>query len=154
AGAIGTHDPRDLSGGEGCGDILERPPAAIARADVLEGERRAHDSLRKRRISQKKNGAPMSAVTTPSRSCSPGSMRRTSTSEAVPRPAPPGADGRISCAGLYPVNGRSRCGTTRPTKLIAPAAAVAAPVASATPVTTRARTEATLTPRLSAASSP
>ena len=79
------------------------PRAAIGGRDVLEGQRGAHASLRRRRISQRKNGAPSIAVTTPSRSWPSGAISRTATSAAVTSTAPPSAEGRISRDGSIAV---------------------------------------------------
>ena len=62
--------------------------------------------------------------------------------------------GRQQRAGRSPSQGRSRCGTTRPTKPIDPATAAPAPTASAVPAAASRKVRVTGTPRLSAVSSP
>ncbi len=62
---------------------VEHAARAIGRRHRFVNDRRAHASLRRRRISQKKNGAPSIAVTTPSRSWPSGATSLIATSATV-----------------------------------------------------------------------
>ena len=75
-------------------------------------------------------GAPTSAIITPSFRSWSGRITRTATSAASTSAAPPSAAAGSSREGSPPLSPRKRCGTTSPTKPIAPATAVAAPTAS------------------------
>ena len=86
-----------------------------------------------------KNGAPISAVSTPTLISLVEGMSRTAISAASSSAAPDSAAGTISRPGSWPTSGRTRCGATSPTKPIEPATATPAPTAAATPATTRSR---------------
>src|SRR5437588_7132800 len=123
------------------------------------GSRDVHDgdpSSRRRseKIIARKNGTPISEVTTPTRSSSAAGMARTVMSAAVNSAAPARAPGKSTRAGSEPTARRTRCGATRPTKPIEPAIATEAPTPSATPMTTMRRTRSRLIPSEAAASSP
>src|SRR5579872_26439 len=99
AGAIGSDNSGHRACSEGGRDVRQYRTTAIRRRDGMKFERRFHASLRRRRISQRKKGAPSIAVTTPRRSWPSGAISLTATSAAVTSTAPPSADGRISRDG-------------------------------------------------------
>ena len=99
-----------------------------ARKLAKEFRSRKRHALRRVRNSRcRKNGVPINAVTTPSFSSLLVGITRTSTSAAVSSTAPASADGTRSFDGRAPVHGRRMCGTTSPTKPIAPLTATQAP---------------------------
>src|SRR5262245_36501549 len=107
-----------------------------------------------RTSSQRKNGPPRSAVSTPTGS-SAGAMTVRAATSQIARKAPPpsrqaGARKRWSC----PTQRRSMCGTISPTKPIGPATATSAPIISEETPSTRRRRRTRSTPRLAASSSP
>ena len=79
---------------------------------------------------------------------------RTAISAANSSAAPVNALGTSSRAGSWPINGRIRCGATRPMKPMVPVTATAPPTPSATPAITKSLSRPTSTPRLCAVSSP
>src|SRR5690606_38727795 len=115
---------------------LERDPRAVPNADAVERERHEASFPLRRRIRCRKKGAPIRAVTTPSLSSGPGGIKRIAISAASVSAAPARKLGPSSRLGWCPTHGRSRCGTTRPTKPMTPLTATAAPTASAVPPTT------------------
>src|SRR6056297_1781132 len=125
-------------------------------ADGDAGARKqAHsNSRRSRTIRNRKNGAPTSAVSTPSFNSCAGENARTAISANSNIAPPPRALAGNNALGRSPTSGRSKCGTTKPTNPMAPATAVAAPTDSAVPRTRLVRTCPRLKPRLAVASSP
>ena len=103
AGAVRTDDAGDRTGCEVRADAIERQAAIEAHTRLAKGKR-VHRSTLNFAISQKKNGAPRSAVNTPSKSSPPenGESKRTPMSAAATSAAPASADGRISRPGAWP----------------------------------------------------
>ena len=135
AGAVRPDERHELAGLE---RDRRRPHGRVrfvANLDVECGERhRRHAPRAELRITRcRKNGAPSSAVTTPSLSSGPGGSRRIAMSASVASRAPPRKLGSSSRLGCWPTARRSRCGTTRPTKPTTPVTATAPPTASAVP---------------------
>jgi hypothetical protein len=73
----------------------------------------------------KKKGAPIKEVTTPSINSRCGEITRTIMSAAVMSRAPPTALGINKAEGRWRTRGRKRWGTTKPTKPIEPVTATA-----------------------------
>src|SRR5689334_17006412 len=165
AGAVGADEQGKLPRFQVETGAIDHQRAAEADHDILGLElHRAHDgapasSWRSRKIIMRKNGTPISAVTTPSLSSTAVAfglvgMSRTATSAASNNAAPMSAAGRQTRAGSEPTRRRTRCGATSPMKPIEPATATAAPTPSATPITTMMRVRSMSTPSEAAASSP
>src|SRR5215467_10046942 len=165
AGAIGPDEHGKLARLEIQGRAVDHQVSAEADDHALGADfGRGHDGdpesrRRSRKIIARKNGTPISAVTTPSLSSIAVAfglvgMSRTPTSAANNSAAPISAAGRQTRVGSEPTRRRTRCGATSPMKPIEPATATEAPTPSATPITTRIRVRSMSTPRDAAASSP
>src|SRR5438067_9222016 len=159
AGTVRTDQCDDLAGLQREAGAINNKVAADADGDISRLQRWRHDGApssirRSEKIMTRKNGTPMSAVTTPTRSPSAAGMARTVISAAGSSAAPASAPGRSTRAGSAPTARRTRCGATRPMNPMEPAIATAAPTPNATPVTTIIRTRPRSTPSDAAASSP
>src|SRR5690606_37876032 len=109
---------------------------------------------RSRQTSQMNNGAPISAVSTPSFSSRPAGSRRTAMSARQTSSPPSSAEGSSRRSGRWRTSGRTRCGTSRPTKPMSPATATEAPTSRAQARTTWREPWRTFRPRVSATASP
>ncbi len=136
-------------------DVAQDRPAAGLDGDPVDPDRgAAHSSypVRARRRSARKNGAPMTAVTTPtgtppsSRATDVGA-RRAGSPRTAPRSAARAARSARRAAA-------PRAGTTRPTNPMSPATATPAAVTSDASASRITRSRRTSTPRCAAASSP
>src|SRR3546814_16240256 len=94
-------------------------------------------SLRMRYRRARKKGAPSRDMAMPSLSSPALGRIRTMLSASTTSNAPANAAASSTADGLCPTSGRTRCGTTRPTKPITPAAATDAPTVRPTPSPTR-----------------
>src|SRR5829696_4490199 len=154
AGPVGPDQRDPLPARDREGHVAQDRAGSDLDGDAVRVEdRRAHSSypVRARRRRARKNGAPMTAVTTPTGT--PPSIRAT-TSAAASNEAPNRAEiGRTSRA-LGPTSSRTRCGTTSPTKPMSPAIATPAAVTREASARRMARSRLTSTPRWAAASSP
>src|SRR5690606_30767162 len=127
AGTIRADQPDEFARAYGEGDILDHGATATAHGQVLQRKQCHASTLRIFQIRWRKNGAPTSAVRTPSFRSRSGAISRVAISAASSTAAPPSAEAGKSREGLAPTSGRSTCGTTRPTNPIAPATATDAP---------------------------
>src|SRR5262245_50689147 len=154
AGAVGADDRGELAG---LGREVEAAQHLAALERDLEVSRLDLHGASSERVlstSQTKNGAPISAVSTPIRKSVHRWARRRPISATERKMAPPRALAGSSRPGRCAANGRRTCGISRPTKPMTPVTAVAAPTLSAVPATTAKRVRPRSMPRLRAASSP
>src|SRR5690606_34751410 len=115
---------------------------------------RAHARLLRRSSSAANTGAPMSAVTIPTGSSRGSNAARASVSAHTRNTAPARAESGSSARLPGPMSSRTACGSTSPTKPIAPETATSAPVSSAPPPSSAQRAPVTGTPRAAAERSP
>src|SRR5271167_582562 len=127
AGAVRPDQPDELAALDRGVDPVQHGSSPEPDGDALRFEPHQIASRRRRSTSSRKNGAPISAVRTPSRNSGPVRSQRTAISAARTRHPPPSALGTSSRLGSCPTNGRSKYGMTRPTNPIAPLTATAAP---------------------------
>src|SRR5690606_17987958 len=137
AGAVRADQADKLALADGEGDAVQHFATAEIGVEIGDGKQRHSIVLRERQISHRKNGAPTMAVRTPSFRSRSGAISRTRMSAASSIAAPPRALAGSRRDGILPTSGRKMCGTTSPTKPIAPATAVAAPTEAAVPPTAR-----------------
>ena len=90
---VGPDQPDHLARRHVDRDAIENGATALRHRDRLGADHAHVSALRVRRSSAKKNGAPISAVTTPSRSSGPHHHNRTAESAAKVNAAPPSALG-------------------------------------------------------------
>ena len=109
AGAVGADQAGELARSERAIDARERGAAGEPDFDSARDDAH-HASFRRRSISPNRNGAPISAVATPSLSSGWSGTRRTATSAAESTIAPPKPLASSSRPGRWPTSGRSRCG--------------------------------------------
>src|SRR4051812_4675300 len=93
--------------------------------------------------SQRKNGAPINAVTTPIGSVRPSGASRVTRSAAMSSSAPINAADRMACPGWPRVSRRAKIGATSPMKPIAPQIATHEPTPKAVRQITFSRSPAT-----------
>ena len=96
--------------------------------------------------SQKKNGLPTSAVSTPSGTSAGSAIVRAARSPTTSSTAPPRAEATTSTRWAGPTTMRTRWGTTRPTNRMMPLTATAAAVSRATTTSITTRSRSTSTP--------
>src|SRR5690606_5917984 len=91
ARAVGADEPDQLARGHRDVDPVDDAMAAERDADVARAEKGHGTARLVRSTRNRKNGAPISAVTTPSFSSGPAGSRRTTMSAASSSAAPPNA---------------------------------------------------------------
>src|SRR5690606_29322038 len=109
---VGPKKPHNLAGLDGKAHRTQDAPSGELHHDILDFQRHAA-SLRVRTTSQRKNGAPMRAVTTPTLSSPAGSTTRQTVSAASSSAPPPRPEGRSSRSGHPSVYGRRSRSPTR-----------------------------------------
>src|SRR5690606_24586824 len=108
---VRSDEPDELPGRKLEGRLDDRSALPVAHADAFELERHRFPSRPCRRISCRKNGAPISAVTTPSFNSGPGGIMRIATSARSVSVAPATKHGTSRRRGWWPTQGLSMCGT-------------------------------------------
>ena len=105
-------------------------------------------------MSSANTGPPMSAVTMPTGSSRGSNRVRAAVSAQTRKIAPASAESGSSARCRGPTSSRTACGSTSPTKPIAPLTATIAPVSSAVPRSSQRAALPTCTPSAAAAVSP
>src|SRR3954470_22602742 len=135
AAAVGAHQADELALGN-----LDRHVEEAAGQLEAGGAQDHRASLQRIcATSQRKNGAPINAVTTPIGSVRPSGASRVTRSAAMSKRAPIRAAGRIARPGCPRVSRRAKIGAIRPMNPIAPQIATQEPTPKAVRQTTISR---------------
>src|SRR5690554_1402605 len=129
ASPVGTQNAQHLALMQAQTDIMQ----ALFNRQTMSADQ--FHRLRSFQTSQINSGVPRIEVSTPSFNSRPGGNNRTQISAAQTRMAPASAAGISSRSGRCCTSGRSKCGTSKPTKPMLPATATELPTSRAAPST-------------------
>src|ERR687896_1314425 len=131
--AVGPEHAHDFSGTEGEAHVAADSAAGKPEGERIDGEH--HHGLRASAKSQRKNGVPISAVSTPGGTSIVAMVRqRVSTASRNAAPSSMASGSRRAKSG--PTRSRAACGMRRPTQPMMPLTATAAAVISVAAATT------------------
>src|SRR5688500_19109688 len=150
AAAVRPEHAHHFAGAEREADAAPDGAAGKAEREVADLEH--HQALRERAKSQRKNGVPISAVSTPGGTSIVASVRQSvSTASMKPAPISMASGSRRPKSG--PTSRRAACGISRPTQPMMPLKATTEAVISVAQATTSVRRRRVSTPSARASSS-